>query len=621
MNFLNDLLGIDGPDPGLGKVALRIEFPDNEELFRYLDTNKQIQQFVKAPNSKNPRDPETQSRLQKIVANAKGQPAPPLPAADLESDSGVVLIPIDQIFTDHKNFQNRETDYSSDSVNRILQAIGEGSFRWSMFDPITVWADPADGGKLKILSGHSRTEAFRQAAASRSTAEGKDFSRIPAKIFTGTLEEAKELARTSNNLSTKETEVERAIYYREKRMAGTSQKEIRDLAAKYEGKNAGFIINLSYLSPAGKTWDSLRILSAGTESENSRTIKEIADWIGEARRKFPDLTNGHENEIFDWLFGGAFSRIKGKRDYLERLSMAIQRATQFGVMDERLNIENRSLKTASEIEYDEKVEKARADYNEAEKVLKEKRKEFISRGADPNRLESYLLEYQAAVNNALRRLNELVKIRDQVRDGAKNQMSLFGLGSAGSRAGLFGLALGVHPETSLGDVYIIEPERIPYGQEIGSVSFNKESFNFFSKLSLKRSKKKIPENKLQSSREIASFLRNYIFDQGELEFRESFHVLYLSNSLRCLGAYKVADGGIAAVLVDQRMVFSGAYMTGASAMILAHNHPSGSLRPSQGDENMTRKIKASAELLDFQLLDHIIVTESSYYSFFDNGLL
>lgn len=613
MNFLNDLLGIDGPGPGLGKVALRIEFPDNEELFRYLDTNKQIQQFVKAPNSKNPRDPETQSRLQKIVATAKSQPAPPLPATDLESDSGVVLIPIDQIFTDHKNFQNRESSFSSDSVARILQAITDGSFRWSMFDPITVWPDPADGGKYKILSGHSRTEAFNQAFASGLSADGRDFSRIPAKIFQGSLEEARELARTSNNLSTKETEVERAIYYREKRLSGTSQKEIRDLAAKYEGKNAGFIINLSYLSPAGKTWDSLRILSAGTESENSRTIKEIADWIGEARRKFPDLTNGHENEIFDWLFGGAFSRIKGKRDYLERLGMAIQRATQFGVMDERLNIENRSLKTASEIEYDEKVEKARAEYNEAEKILKEKRKEFISRGADPNRLESYLVEYQAAVNNSLRRLNELVKIRDQVRDGAKNQMSLFGLGSAGSGAGLFGLALGVHPPSSVGSIIMIEPEPDNLYQ-IGALTFEKGAFNYFSKITLKKSRKLVPENQLINKDDVAEFLRDYVYDKNEMDLRESCHVIFCDPSLRVHGVLKVAEGGIDYVAIDNRLIFAAAFTLGASRLYITHNHPSGAVQPSKEDIRYTKVLNVQCKALGLELLDHIIISSSNVAS-------
>jgi len=94
---------------GLGKVGLRLEFQNNDEMFQYIDANKQIQEFVKPPNSKNPRDPETQDRLKKIVATAKAA-GDQDQVDDQETDSGVKLIPLDQIFTDHKNFQNRETD-------------------------------------------------------------------------------------------------------------------------------------------------------------------------------------------------------------------------------------------------------------------------------------------------------------------------------------------------------------------------------------------------------------------------------------------------------------------------------------------------------------------------------
>jgi hypothetical protein len=421
MDFLNAIGFI---HTGLGKASFRLEFPFNVEMFQYLDTNRQLQQFVRPPNSKNPKDPDSQTRLQTLTLKAKNEAEKTDTLPD--QDTGVKLVPLDQIFTDHKNFQNRESEFSQESVTRILNAIQDGSFSWAAFDPIILWVNPSDQ-KFYVLSGHSRNEAFRQAEKLGLTMAGKDFTKIPAKLFEGSLKEAKELARISNNLSTKETEIERAIFYREKRNDGLSPKEIKEMAQKYEGKNANFILNLSYLNPAGKAWESLKLLSSGTESENSRTIKEIADWIGDARRKINDLTNLHENEIFDWLFSGAFQKLKTKRNFLERLGMAISKATQFGIMDERLNIENRSGKSETELEYDEKVQAARLEYLQGEKELREKRKEFIARGAEPEKLDSYLQDYQARVNNSLRRLNELVKLRDQVKEGAKNQLALFGL--------------------------------------------------------------------------------------------------------------------------------------------------------------------------------------------------
>ena len=454
---MNDFLAILGVgDAGLGKVGLRLEFQDNEQLFTYLNQNQELKEFVKVPNSKNP-SANIKALKEHLQTSHKSE-------FDNEA-AGVVMVPLNQIFTDHKNFQNRETEFSNESVERILSAIREGTFRWAVFDPITLYRNPTDS-KLYILSGHSRFTAFKLAAQSGLVVATRRFDQIPAKIFEGTLDEARELARTSNNLSTRETDQERANYYRNKRAEGVTPKLITDEAKKLEGKNANFIVNLSYLNPAGKAWENLKLIAAGTESENARTMKEIADWCGEARRKFPQLTHGHENEIFDWLFSGAFHKLKTKRQYLERLGMAVVKATQFGTMDERLNIENRSGKSASELEYDEKVELARAEYNEAEKQLREKRKEFIARGAEENKIESYLVEYQAAVNNSLRRLNELIKLRESVKEGAKNQMSLFGLGMIqpfnfiGVLGGLPGSGLGAIGSGHLtsGDLYFSKAE-------------------------------------------------------------------------------------------------------------------------------------------------------------------
>ncbi len=84
---------------------------------------------------------------------------------------------------------------------------------------------------------------------------------------------------------------------------------------------------------------------------------------------------------------------------------------------------------------------------------------------------------------------------------------------------------------------------------------------------------------------------------------------------------EVSTGGISGTVADPKLIFVAALKAGASGMIVSHNHPSGNLTPSQADMELTRKLKEGGKLLEIQLLDHIIMTSESYYSFADEGLL
>ena len=106
-----------------------------------------------------------------------------------------------------------------------------------------------------------------------------------------------------------------------------------------------------------------------------------------------------------------------------------------------------------------------------------------------------------------------------------------------------------------------------------------------------------------------------------MEHREYFYVLLLNRANKILGYYQVSSGGISGTVVDQRIVFQAAIKANASSLILAHNHPSGQLTPSQADLDLTKKIKAAGEIMDIQVLDHLIMTEESYYSFADEGIM
>lgn len=112
------------------------------------------------------------------------------------------------------------------------------------------------------------------------------------------------------------------------------------------------------------------------------------------------------------------------------------------------------------------------------------------------------------------------------------------------------------------------------------------------------------------------------WDQQTIALQECFKVLLLNNSNKVKGIYQLSQGGITGTLVDIRILFAVILKTLSVAIILTHNHPSGTLQPSSPDKQLTQKIKKAAELLDIKLLDHLIITPNgSYYSFSDEGLL
>src|SRR5690606_33295693 len=99
---------------------------------------------------------------------------------------------------------------------------------------------------------------------------------------------------------------------------------------------------------------------------------------------------------------------------------------------------------------------------------------------------------------------------------------------------------------------------------------------------------------------------------GELP-HEEFWIVYLNNSNKVLFAGQQSKGGITGTLVDVRLVLKQALELGAVALILAHNHPSGTLKPSEADKQITKKLKTAAEALDIKVLDHLIITQKEYF--------
>ena len=106
-----------------------------------------------------------------------------------------------------------------------------------------------------------------------------------------------------------------------------------------------------------------------------------------------------------------------------------------------------------------------------------------------------------------------------------------------------------------------------------------------------------------------------------LELQEEFKILMLNYANDVLGVYSLSKGGASGTVVDIKLLFAVALKCYASNIIIAHNHPSGNLFPSESDKIITSKIKKASHLLDIKLIDHLIITKNGYYSFSEFGLL
>ena len=140
------------------------------------------------------------------------------------------------------------------------------------------------------------------------------------------------------------------------------------------------------------------------------------------------------------------------------------------------------------------------------------------------------------------------------------------------------------------------------------------------KLTYKTKQKASERPKIQSSQSTYDLLLK-CFDADTIELKESFKVLLLNRANKVLGVTNISDGGIIGTLVDVRIVMQSVILSAATRIVIAHNHPSGNLQPSANDCFVTKRIKQACNLMDIELLDHLIITTEGYYSYADEGRL
>jgi DNA repair protein RadC len=122
---------------------------------------------------------------------------------------------------------------------------------------------------------------------------------------------------------------------------------------------------------------------------------------------------------------------------------------------------------------------------------------------------------------------------------------------------------------------------------------------------------------IKSSREAYNYFEAILVDKPH----EEFWVLFLNRSNKVIGRARISEGGVTGTIADPKLIFKQALEKLSCSIILCHNHPSGNLKPSQADIDLTKKLVQAGKLLDIFVFDHIIFTDTAYYSFADEGIL
>lgn len=139
------------------------------------------------------------------------------------------------------------------------------------------------------------------------------------------------------------------------------------------------------------------------------------------------------------------------------------------------------------------------------------------------------------------------------------------------------------------------------------------------RFSIKKNQTDIPVKRITSSKDACDYIKQFYHE--DIEVYESMFLLLLDRNNTTVGYAKISQGGVAGTYVDVKIIGKYVLDNLASGAIMAHNHPSGNLKPSQPDRDITKKVKEMMTYLDCKLLDHLILSVDGYYSFADEGIL
>jgi hypothetical protein len=345
----------------------------------------------------------------------------------------IVYVPVADIKTNTKEYQQRTAEFAEKTVYNIIN-----KFDPNKFDPIVIYRHP--NGNIYVLSGHSRLEGFRQAGRTE----------IPARFYQGTPEQAKEFALLSNKLGTPQTLIEDSNYYRDLRKRTNATCSMLDKEAK-KNKDPRKLVNISMLSQNGKTFQALKSFESSDDIKGKAEVESIADMIGDARCRFPELSNAHEDELFDYLIDKNIKITKG--ELLQKLNDKINGFDVFEA-DKPLNLRRVKYLNPLESEWLEKYNEIIGRLDEVKRMfqvdkqtgwteLKKQMIMSIAPGNKPEQIDFALKKFespeaQELYNKKIVELkldkkaieDELAKHmlqKDIVKNEIKNQQSLFGI--------------------------------------------------------------------------------------------------------------------------------------------------------------------------------------------------
>ena len=371
--------------------------------------------------------------------------------------TGVKTIPLSNLYTDEKRFQNRKK-LNEEIVDNIVK-----NFKPTDLDPLVVWYDKKQD-KTFVLAGHHRFEALKR--LKHKTVPVK-YANEDYPTEADAIRYAKEISNANRTL---EEPYERAAIYRKYREEGYSEKDINEKAA-LEGKNRSYILNLSWLNPKGATMSTLVQFSQTQSKADKNEAERIADWIGQARRNAPELTDAHEKEMFDFLTNKeASKRTTNKAKFLEYVRACYNPFEP----TEPLNLARIKYQSEGEKQYDEEVEELKNNINKLQGNITDIKDRFINPN-NPQYINPTAPDYLAIkqiADNKIAEYNTQIQYYQkkllEVYQNKKNyikptgQMALFGKLNAPRHAGILKEALTEKGKLKKGwyfqDYGIIDPK-------------------------------------------------------------------------------------------------------------------------------------------------------------------
>ena len=341
-----------------------------------------------------------------------------------QNAKGFISLSLEKLTTSLKDFQGRAKEYSQQTYDRIVNEAKNGTLNLSSIPPIQIWRDPKTNNFI-ILAGHSRTKAFTDLANGNIEFSEKytksDFKNINSQIVEAeTLQEAQKIAQESNQGAV-QTVVDNAKYVRESLLptfANRSQAKSK-LSALY-GMAWVKIHALANLNPKGKAMQMLKQFQDALESKSYRDAETIAEWTGKARAEFKNLTNAHEDEIFEYLLKN--DKVKTYQEFSQLLNNRVNGIQEFN-QNEPLNFENKVGRGSNEVEIVKQIQ----DLKNRETQIKNRITELQKFGKNLNetqRKEIKDLTAEVIKINTVDIPNAQVK-QKEAREADSNQFDIF----------------------------------------------------------------------------------------------------------------------------------------------------------------------------------------------------